>query len=164
METLNYVKQGKYKIINKNMGCLFTSGLATCSAISFIINHTDVFMAHIDAKTNVVHIANMIKSKYNSTIYYSDIKIWYGDGIYQSSSIVTQKLIANLVDLLGIDIKPIKERYEDIIEHLTQNIVECKLCGSKSGSLKIITHHFNCKYHFNISIRNAGFMETVYSF
>lgn len=164
METPNYVKQGKYKLINKNMGSLVTSGLATCSAISFIINQTDVFMAHIDAKTNVVLIANMIKSKYKSTIYYSDIKIWYGDGIYQSSSIVTQKLIANLVDLLGIDIKPIKESYEDIIEHLPQNIVECKFCGSKSGTLKIITHHFNCKYNFNISIRNVGFMETVYSF
>ena len=40
MEDSSYVKQGTFKIRHKSIGPLITGGLATCSAISFIINHT----------------------------------------------------------------------------------------------------------------------------
>jgi hypothetical protein len=164
METPNYVKQGKYKIINKSMGSLVTSGLATCSAISFVINQTDVFMAHIDAKTDVTVIANDIKSKYKEPVHYDYVMIWYGDGIYQTSSELTQKLIAQFTNILGIPLKPITESYEDIIDHLQENIIQCKLCKSKSGTLKIITHNFNCKYSLKTIIKTVGFMQEVHSF
>ena len=164
METPNYVKQGKYKIINKSMGSLVTSGLATCSAISFVINQTDVFMAHIDAKTDVILIANYIKSKYKEPIHYDYIMIWYGDGIYQTSSELTQKLIAQFTNILGIPIKSITDSDDDIIHHLQENIIQCKLCKSKSGTLKIITHNFNCKYSFKTIIKTVGFMTEVHSF
>lgn len=163
METKKYVEQGQYSIINKREGSLATSGLATCSAISFIINDIDIFMAHIDAKTDVNIIANHIKTKYAEPIDYTHVKIWYGDGICGASSEITQKLIAKLANLLGISIIPIKEDYIDIISHFKQNIIECKLCKSKSGTMKIITHNFNCRYNFKILIRTVGFMETVHS-
>ena len=160
---MNYVEQGKYKIISKNMGSLSTSGLATCSAISFIINNKDVFMAHIDAKTNVFVIANNIKSKYNEPIYYDNVKIWYGDGIFQSTSDITRKLIEKFTNILGIQINPIKENENDIIHHLHENIIQCNLCKSKSGSLKIISHNYDCQYSFKITVRTVGFMEEVHS-
>jgi len=164
MQRHNYVNQGKYKIINKSMGSLITSGLATCSAISFIINQTDVFMAHIDAKTDVTFIANDIKSKYKEPIHYDHVMIWYGDGIYQTSSELTQKLIAQFTNILGIQIKPINENDDDIIHHFQENIIQCKLCKSKSGTLKIITHNFNCKYSFKTIIQTVGFMTEVNTF
>jgi hypothetical protein len=160
---MNYVEQGKYKILNKNMGSLSTSGLATCSAISFIINNIDTFMAHIDAKTDVNAIANNIKSKYNEPIHYDNIKIWYGDGILGSTSDLTRKLIEKFTTILGIQITPIKEAKNDIIHHIEENIVQCNLCKSKSGTLKIIPHHYHCKYSCKTIIRNVGFMEEVHS-
>ena len=164
MKSSNFVEQGRYNIISKTAGSLMTSGLATCSAISFIINDKDVFMVHIDAKTDVNHIANAIKNKYTEPIQYDNIKIWYGDGIYQTSSEITQKLIANFTNILGIEINRLKENHEDIIQYLEENIIQCNICKSKSGSLKILTHNFNCKYNFKIIIRTVGFMEEVYSF
>jgi hypothetical protein len=164
MERPNYVKQGTYKIINKSMGSLVTSGLATCSAISFIINQIDVFMAHIDAKTDVTIIANDIKSKYKEPIHYEYVKIWYGDGIYQTSSEFTQKLIAQFTNILGIPIKPIIENDDDINHDYQENIIQCKLCKSKSGTLKIIPHYYSCKYSCKTIIQTVGFMTEVNTF
>jgi hypothetical protein len=44
---MNVVEQGTYKIIPKSNGSLKTSGLATCSAISFTINDCSVFMGPV---------------------------------------------------------------------------------------------------------------------
>lgn len=163
MERTNYVEQGQYKIISKSNGSLYTSGLATCSAISFIINHIDVFMVHIDAKTDITTIAKAIINKYSGPIHYDNVQIWYGDGIYNHSSELTQKLIIHFTNILGIPNKPINENNEDIFNDKDENIIQCKLCKSKSGSLKIISHNFTCKYNFKTIIRTVGFMEEVRS-
>jgi len=157
------VLQGNYRIIAKSNGRLMTAGLATCSAISFIMNENDVFMVHIDAKTDVEMIANQLISRYKTPIQFTHVKIWYGDGFSGTSSLHTKKLIARFTDLLGIHIKPIKEIEEDVIEHVDQNIIECRKCQAKSGTLKIIPHCYHCKYNNNVEIRTVGFMETVYS-
>ena len=157
------VNQGQYKIIPISTGPLKTAGLATCSAISFTINNSHIFMAHIDALTNVRHIAEAIRSKF-IPMNISDIRVWYGDGINGYTSILTQKLIHRFASQLSIQIEPTKEHAEDILHHVDRDIVECRKCGSKSGTLKIITHNFSCPYHVNAIIRNhVGFMETVYS-
>jgi hypothetical protein len=158
------VNQGQYKIIPISTGPLKTAGLATCSAISFTINNSHIFMAHIDALTNVQHIANAIRSKFIS-MNISDIRVWYGDGINGYTSFLTQKLIHQFANDLGIQIEPTKEQDEDILQHVDRDIVECRKCGSKSGTLKIITHNFRCPYQIKAIIRNhVGFMETVYSY
>ena len=59
-----HVEQGSYKIIPKSIGPLETSGLATCSAISFTMNDTSIFMTHIDALTNIEMIAAKLNSSY----------------------------------------------------------------------------------------------------
>jgi hypothetical protein len=64
MKNSYYVLHGTYKIIHKYIGPLITSGLATCSAMRFTVNDEDIFMTHIDAKTNVVKIVNDIKKLY----------------------------------------------------------------------------------------------------
>jgi len=157
----NDVNQGQYKIIPKSMGPLKTAGLATCSAISFTINNTHIFMAHIDALTNVQNIANSIRAKFNP-LNTSDIRVWYGDGINGYTSILTQKLIHEFASHLSIQIEPTKEQDDDIVHHVDRDILECRNCGSKSGTLKIITHNFSCPYHLKAIIRNhVGFMETV---
>ena len=74
-----YVDQGSYKIVDKSYGNLITSGLATCSAISFIINSSDIFMVHIDAKTDVMKISKNIHKLY-PILEISNVKIWYGSG------------------------------------------------------------------------------------
>jgi len=160
---MNYVSQDNYKIIDISFGPLSTSGLATCSAISFIINNTSVFMGHFDAKTNVDIIASKIIEIYKIPIHFTSVKIWYGDGFGCVSSYHTQKLINRFTEILGIYIKPIKETEEDIIQHLDEDIIQCRICKSKSGTLKIIPHYYICKYNNNIQISNVGFMETVYS-
>lgn len=159
------VSQGQYKIIPKHMGPLKTAGLATCSAISFTINNSHIFMAHIDALTNVFQIAEVIRTKFTS-LNISDIRVWYGDGINGYTSILTQKLILKFANDLGIQIEQIKELDEDILQHVDRGgIVECKKCGSKSGTLKIIPHNFSCPYQIKAIIRNhVGFMETVSSY
>ena len=159
----NYVSQDNYKIIDISEGSLFTSGLATCSAISFIINNTSLFMAHFDAKTNIYIIAKKIIEIYKSPIHFTSVKIWYGDGFGSVTSYHTQQLINRFTEILGICIKPIKEAKEDIIHHLDLDIIQCRICKSKSGTLKIIPHYYICTYNNNIQISNVGFMETVYS-
>ena len=159
----NHVSQDNYKIIDISEGSLSTSGLATCSAISFIINNTSVFMAHFDAKTNVDIIANKIIQIYKTPVHFTSVKIWYGDGFGGVSSHHTQQLINRFTKILGICIKPIKETEEDIIQHLDEDIIQCRICKSKSGTLKIIPHYYICKYNNNIQTINVGFMETVYS-
>ena len=154
------VAQGKYKIIPKELGPLHTSGLATCSAIGFRINNIDTFLAHIDANTDVIGIANQIHKIYNQPIEYSDINIWYGSGMLVSSE-HTQKLIRKFTILIGIDIDPKKELDDDLIPDVYKDIVECRLCKAKSGTLKIIPHCYTCKYAHNIIIRTVGFMDTV---
>jgi hypothetical protein len=157
------VNQGQYKIIPISTGPLKTAGLATCSAISFKINNSHIFMAHIDALTNVRHIVNAIRKQF-TLLNISDIRVWYGDGINGYTSIETQKLIHEFASHLCIQIKPTKEQAEDILHHVDRGIVECRKCGSKSGTLKIITHNFSCPYHVKAIVRNhVGFMETVYS-
>ena len=158
---MNSVSQGKYLVNHKSHGSLETSGLATCSAISFMINETYNFMAHIDAKTNVDKIAENITLQFGKPMNISNVKIWYGDGISGYTSSITQKLIDKFTRLLDIDIYPKKEDTADIIKH--NDIVECRKCGSRSGTLKIITHNHNCEYTFRVLIRKVGFMETVYS-
>lgn len=164
MNDNNYVEQGSFKIISKNLGPLKTSGLATCSAISFIINDTDLFMAHIDAKTIVSKIADLIKMNYKEPIDYTNVLIWYGGGFLDSTSDSTYRLINQFTNILGIPNKPIQENNKDILEITDRNIIKCKLCSSESGSLKIITHNFYCKYSFKTQIRTVGFMETVQSY
>jgi hypothetical protein len=110
-------------------------------------------MAHFDAKTNVDIIAKKIIEIY--PIYFTSVKIWYGDGFGGVSSHHTQQLINSFTKILGICIKPIKETEEDIIQ--------CRICKSKSGTLKIIPHYYICKYNNNTHTSNVGFMETVYS-
>ena len=112
---MNQVSQGQYKIIPKSEGPLETSGLATCSAISFIINETHTFMAHIDAKTNVDRISNKIISQFGSHLQISDVQIWYGDGILEYTSELTQKLIKKFATQLGIKIEQTTEPDCDII-------------------------------------------------
>jgi hypothetical protein len=160
--TMNHVGQGQYKIIHKSSGPLETAGLATCSAISFIINNSHIFMGHIDALTNVLQIAKAIRAKI-TPLNISDIRVWYGDGMNGYTSIVTQKLIQKFAHELGISIEPTKEDAADILHHADRDIVECRKCGSKSGTLKIITHNFSCPYRVKAIIRNVGFMETVSS-
>ena len=154
------VNQGEYIIIPKSAGPLKTTGLATCSAISFTINNSHIFMAHIDALTNVLKIAKAIRTKFTS-LNMSDIRVWYGDGINGYTSIETQKLIHQFASHLGIQIEPTKELDEDIIP--CGDIVECRKCGSRSGTLKIIPHNFSCIYRLKAVIRIVGFMETVSS-
>jgi len=158
---MNSVSQGKYLINHKSHGSLETSGLATCSAISFMINDTYNFMAHIDAKTNVDKIAENITLQFGKPMTITNVKIWYGDGISGYTSSITEKLIDKFTRLLDIEIYPKKEDPADIIKH--HDIVECRKCGSRSGTLKIITHNHNCEYTFKVLIRKVGFMETVYS-
>jgi hypothetical protein len=54
-----YVEQNKYSIVNKDI-TLSTSGLGTCTALAMIIGNKK-FMIHLDAKTNVDAIINVIK-------------------------------------------------------------------------------------------------------
>jgi len=163
MKNSYYVQQGSYKILHKSCGPLITSGLATCSAMSFTVNDEDIFMTHIDGKTNVVKMLNDIKKLYPSKLQISNVKIWYGAGFGNNDSIITQKLIITLTQNLGINILPIKETRHDIIEHLDQGIIECRACNAKSGTLKIIPHCYNCKYNNPVQITYAGFMDTVCS-
>ena len=155
-----YVDQGSYKIVDKSYGNLITSGLATCSAISFIINSSDIFMVHIDAKTDVMKISKNIHKLY-PILEISNVKIWYGSGFGGYISEISQKLIETLTQNLGINILPIKENKQDIIEY--PQIIQCRICNSKSGSLKIIPHCYNCKYNNHVQITYVGFMETVSS-
>lgn len=159
------VSQGQYKIVHKTEGPLETAGLATCSAISFTINDSHIFMAHIDAKTNVDNIADKINAQFGTEpLLISDVQIWYGDGFRKHTSEITQKLIKKFTHLLRIQIEPIKELAEDVIPHLDKGIVECRKCGSKSGTLQIIQHNYQCPYQLKeVRIRTVGFMETVYS-
>lgn len=158
---MNSVSQGKYKILNKEMGPLETSGLATCSAISFMINNTYNFMAHIDANTDVDNIVKDICKIFVDTLQITNVKIYYGDGFGGYTSEHTKKLIHKFTKLLNIDIYPKPENPEDIIP--IDDIIQCRKCGSKSGTLKIITHNYDCPYAFKVLIRQTGFMETVYS-
>jgi hypothetical protein len=162
---MNEVMQGQYKIVHKSDGPLETSGLSTCSAISFIINDSHTFMAHIDAITNIDLISNKIISQFGSSrLLISDVQIWYGDGIFEHTSELTQKLIKKFTTQLGIEIEPCKEPDHDIITHHSEGIIECRKCGSKSGTLKIISHNYTCPYQHKVRIRyNVGFMETVFS-
>jgi hypothetical protein len=155
------VSQGKYIIIPKSHGNLNTAGLATCSAIGFIINDSRKFMAHIDAKTNVDKIAQNIILQFGISLDISNVKIWYGDGISHHTSEYTQKLIKRFTQILGIQIEPRKENDDDVIPHLDKDIVECRKCRSKSGTLKIIPHRYQCPYVNKVEIRTVGFMETV---
>ena len=157
------VQQGSYRIRHKSLGDLRTGGLATCSAVSFLINYTDIFMTHIDAKTDVVKIANDIKNLYPKSLEFSNIKIWYGGGMGAHDSQLTQKLIGILTENLGINILPIKENSQDIIEHTFENVIQCRACNAKSGTLKIIPHCYNCKYNNPVQITHVGFMDTVSS-
>lgn len=167
MENSSYVKQGTYKIRNKSIGPLITAGLATCSAISFTINDTDIFMTHIDAKTDVFKIAYDIKLLYPSKLQISNVKIWYGSSFGQHDSTITQKLIYTLTHNLGINIAPFKENSQDIIQqHNQQNnqIRQCRICNAQSGTALIIPHSFNCKYNNPVQIYQVGFMDTISSF
>lgn len=158
---MNSVYQGKYKILNKEMGPLETSGLATCSAISFMINNTYNFMAHIDANTDIDAIVDSIYRKFDKSLQITNVKIYYGDGFGVYTSRHTEKLIHKFTKLLNIDIYPKQENPEDIIPF--DDIIQCSKCGSKSGTLKIITHKYDCPYSFKVLICKTGFMETVYS-
>ena len=159
----SHVEQGTYKIRHKSYGHLSTFGLATCSAISFTINDSDIFMTHIDAKTDVVKIANDVKKLYPESLEFSNIKIWYGGGMGAHDSQLTQKLIGILTQNLGINILPIKENSQDIIEHNNEGFIQCRKCNAKSGTLKIIPHCYNCKYNNPVQINYVGFMDTVSS-
>jgi hypothetical protein len=166
MENSSYVKQGTYKIRNKSLGPLITGGLATCSAISFIINDNDIFMSHIDAKTDVRKIANDIKKLYPSKLDINNVKIWYGSSFGQHDSTITQKLILTFTQYLDINIIPFKESCHDIIQlHNQQNnqIIQCRICNAQSGTLLIIPHCFNCQYNNPVQIYHVGFMDNVSS-
>ena len=158
----NYVEQGAYKIIPKSSGPLETSGLATCSAISFTMNDSSIFMAHIDALTNVEMIAAKLNSSYQP-IQFTNVKIWYGDGFGSATSHHTQKKIAQFATRIGLKTEPFKEDPDDIIIHSKEDIVQCRKCMAKSGTLKIIGHRYQCPYSHPIQVRHPGFMETVYS-
>jgi hypothetical protein len=158
---MNNVSQGKYKILHKSYGPLETAGLATCSAISFMINNTYNFMAHIDANTNINTIVTNIQLEFLNNLHITNIKIYYGSGFGGHTSEITEKLIQNFTKLLNIDMYPKKENPEDIIK--LDDIIQCKKCGSRSGTLKMITHYYDCEYAFKVFIRKTGFMETVYS-
>ena len=164
MENSSYVEQGTYKIRHKSLGPLITGGLATCSAISFTINDNDIFMTHIDANTDVIKIAKDIQKLYPSKLQISNVKIWYGTGFGQHGSEITQKLILLLTQHLGINTFTIKEDRRHIIEHPDKNIIQCTICHSKSGSLHIIPHSYNCVYNNPVQINYAGFMDYVSSF
>jgi hypothetical protein len=161
MENKSYVCQGTYKIIDKSLGPLITGGLATCSAISFTINDNDIFMTHIDAKTDVIKIAKDIKQLYPDLLQITNVKICYGGGMGANDSTITQKLIHTLTQHLDINITPFKENIQDIILH--NQIIQCRICHSKSGTLKIIQHCYNCKYNNPVQITYVGFMDTVNS-
>jgi hypothetical protein len=158
----NHVEQGTYKIIPKSVGPLETSGLATCSAISFTINDSSIFMAHIDALTNVEIIATKLSSSYQP-IQFTNVKIWYGDGFGSVTSHHTQKKITQFAALIGLKIESCKEHPDDIISHNSEDIIQCRKCMAKSGTLKIISHRYQCPYSHPIQVRHPGFMETVYS-
>jgi hypothetical protein len=156
-----YVEQGTYKIIPKSIGPLETSGLATCSAISFTINDSSIFMAHIDALTNVEIIATKLSSY--QPIQFTNLKIWYGDGFSSATSHHTQKKIAQFATLIGLKTEPLKEDPNDIIIHANEGIVQCRKCTAKSGTLKIIGHRYQCPYSHSVQVSHPGFMETVHS-
>ena len=162
MENSSYVQQGTYKIRHKSLGPLITGGLATCSAISFTINDKDIFMTHIDAKTDVLKIANDIKLLYPDLLQFTNVTIWYGGGMGVNDSTITQKLIGTLTQHLAINITPFKESSQDIIIH-TQ-IIQCRICNAQSGTALIIPHSFNCKYNNPVQIYHVGFMDNVSSF
>ena len=165
MENSSYVEQGTYKIRDKSLGPLITGGLATCSAISLTINHNDIFMTHIDAKTDVIKIAKDIKQLYPELLQFTNIKIWYGGGMGVNDSTITQKLIGTLTQHLAINITPFKESSQDIIIHTQNNqIIQCRICNAQSGTALIIPHCFNCKYSHPVQIYHVGFMDTVSSF
>jgi ribosomal protein S16 len=54
-----YVEQNKYSIVNKDI-TLSTSGLGSCTALAMIIGNKK-FMVHLEARTNVDVIINVIK-------------------------------------------------------------------------------------------------------
>jgi len=167
MKNSSYVEQGTYKIRHKSFGPLTTGGLATCSAISFTINYNDIFMAHIDAKTDVIKIANDIKKLYPTSLEFTHVKIWYGGGMGANDSTITQKLIHIFTHNLAINITTFKESSHDIIQlHNQQNnqIIQCRLCNAQSGTLLIIPHYYNCQYNNPVQINHVGFMDTVTSF
>ena len=126
MENSSYVEQGTYKFRDKSLGPLITGGLATCSAISLTINDNDIFMTHIDAKTDVIKIAKDIKQLYPDLLQFTNVKIWYGGGMGVNDSTITQKLIGTLTQHLAINITPFKESSQDIIIHTQNNqIIQC---------------------------------------
>ena len=165
--SLYFVAQGNYKIIPKSNLPLYTSGLATCSAISFTMNDVVSFMAHIDAKTNVDTIANKIISIYaqEKPIEFTNVKVWYGNGLGTTTTYHSKQLVDKFAILIGLNLVPPKEQPADIIviTENENNIIQCRQCMGKSGTLLIICHNYNCKYAHQIQIFTPGFMDTVYA-
>ena len=86
------------------------------------MNDSSIFMAHIDALTNIEMIVAKLNSSYQP-IQFTNVKIWYGDGFGNTTSHHTQKKIAQFATLVGLKIEPPKEHPDDIISHNSEDIV-----------------------------------------
>lgn len=158
------VNQGKYCIVNsKNI--LTTSGLASCTALSMTFESTAnspklKFLCHIDAKTDITVIIDEIKKYITNPDDIQNVNVWSGSGFIcgiESNSNYTTKMAYDILEAL--DVRNIKMENKDLIDF--DEIVKCGICNSISGTLKILTHTYGCKYKERVVRWMVDYMEDV---
>ena len=153
------IKQGKY-LIAKNTDILTTAGLATCTALGMRFGD-EKFLAHIDAHTEIEPMIDHIKTtlkNLNATV--TEAHIWSGSGIIEGimcDSTLTTTKAKSILTVLDVSNPHIPDY--DVI-HLGDKI-QCNVCGTVSGTLKILTHYFDCKYKGSVIYSSVLYWEEV---
>jgi len=147
------VEQGKY-IITENNNILTTGGLATCTGLSMTLGKYK-FLAHIDASTEIEPIIKELMKYSPNDI--TNIVIWKGSGFGVSNSDYTSTLAKKI--LSSLDIEDISMDSIDIID--LNDKVQCNICKQLSGTAKVLSHYYTCKYKSKIEINFVSFMDAV---
>jgi hypothetical protein len=152
------VNQGKYCIVDaKNI--LTTSGLASCTALGMTFGNFK-FLCHIDAKTDIAPIIEEIKKYITKPDDIQNVNIWSGSGFIcgiDANSSLTTKMAYYILEAL--DVRNIKMEDKDLIDF--DEIVKCAICNSISGTLKILTHTYECKYKERVVRWITDYMDDV---
>jgi hypothetical protein len=153
------VKQGKF-IITEKENILTTNGLATCTGLGMTFGKYK-FLLHIDAETNIEPIIQEIKryleQEHLTTDNITSVIIWKGSGFGNANSDYTN-VIAKLI-LLTLNIHNIQMNSVDIID--LGDKVQCNICKSISGTTKILSHYFTCKYKEKIEEKTVSYMDKI---
>ena len=87
----------------------------------------------------------------------TNIVIWKGSGFGVSNSDYTSTLAKKI--LSSLDIKDISMDSVDIIDF--NDKVQCNICKQLSGTAKVLSHYYTCKYKSKIEINFVSFMDAV---